>query len=359
MFEDFVQEPLAPVDQRMLFTALAGIGMRLDAKQRQNFLASFARTRGELHGFDRLDANEAGLLGVQISDLIVRQRDVIHAEFKWRSFVPLGNDAPVGAQSWSTVLWDATGMAELVANYGDNIRKVAAYAKKFSYPIETFALGYDWSVKDVDRAALAGVNYQNRKSNQVRQGFENRWEVLAALGLKAVNMYGLLNNPNVPVISATSVGGSAVWGSSGKNANDVLNDLLAAEDSVSTATNGVELPDTALFSLPKFRYLQNTPMFTGAGSNPRDTILKVYLDRSKSVRNIDYWLPLGTADAAGTGPRAVFYRREPLALHFEMPKAPTELPAQPKNLVLDVNSYAYAGGVVFERPLSAVYMDGM
>lgn len=352
-------QPLEPVDQRQLFAALAAIGKRLDGKGRENFLKSYARTRGELHGFNRLDANEAGLFGVQLEYLVSRQRDIKRAEFKWRLLVPVGSDAPAGALSWTAQFWDAAGMAEIVANYGDDIRKVGVFAKKYTYPIETFALGYDWSVIDIDRAALGGVNYRNRKADAVRTGFEARWEQVASTGLKAVNMFGLLNNPNVPVISATSVGGSAVWGSAGKSANDVLNDLLAAEDSISTATQDVERPDTALFSLAKFRYLQKTPLFTGAGSNPRDTILKVYLDRSQSITAVDYWLPLATADAAGTGPRALFYRRDPNKVHLEMPKAPTELPPQVKNLVVDVNSYAYIGGVVFEYPLSAVYMDGM
>src|SRR5262245_36517519 len=115
MFEDYVQEPLAPVNHRRLFAALEGIGVaRLDEKERRNVLAAYARTRGEYLGFDRLDANEAGLLGVEIENLIARQRDVLRPEFKWRTFVPVGQDAPVGALSWSTVLWDATGMAELV-----------------------------------------------------------------------------------------------------------------------------------------------------------------------------------------------------------------------------------------------------
>lgn len=359
MFDLVVPEPLEPVDQRQLFDALAKVGKRLDAKGRANFLTSFARTRGELHGFERLDSNEAGLFGVQLEYLVGRQREIKYADFKWRLFVPVGSDAPAGAESWTATFWDAAGMAGIVANYGDDIRKVGAFAKRYTYPIRTFALGYDWSVIDIDRAALAGVNYRNRKSDAVKKGFEARWEQIAATGVKSMNMFGLVNNANVPVIAAASVGGSALWGSAGKSANDVLNDLLAAEDSVFTATSDAEKPDTALFSLAKFRYLQKTPIYTGAGSQPRDTILGVYLERSRSVRNVDYWLPLATADAAGTGPRAIFYKRDPEHVHLEMPKLPTELPPQAKNLVVEVNSYAYSGGVVFEYPLSAVYMDGM
>jgi hypothetical protein len=38
---------------------------------------------------------------------------------------------------------------------------------------------------------------------------------------------------------------------------------------------------------------------------------------------------------------------------------PRELPPQAKNLALSVESWARAGGVAWEYPLSAVYMDGI
>lgn len=355
---DGLPTQLEAFDKKKLLVACEAVGAHLDGEERENFLKCFSKHRGDIFGYERLDANEGGLFGVQLEYLISRQRDIKYAEYKWRLFVPVTKDAPAGAETWAAYFWDAVGMAKIIANYADDVPLVATFAKKFAYTIETFALGYDWSVLDIERAAMGGVNYRNRKANAVTKGFEARFESIASIGFAAAGITGLLNNANVPVISATSVGGSAVWGSSGKSANDVLNDLLAAEDSIITTTKGTERPDTALFSLPKFRYLQNTPMFTGAGSNPEVTILSTYLKRSANIRGVDWWLPLATADAAGTGPRALFYKRDPEHVHMEMPKDPTELPAQVKGMAVVINSWCRNGGVVFEYPLSAVYMDG-
>jgi hypothetical protein len=85
----------------------------------------------------------------------------------------------------------------------------------------------------------------------------------------------------------------------------------------------------------------------------------VYLARSAFVTNVDWWMPLATADAAGTGPRGIWYRRDPRYVHFELSMPPRELPPQAKNLALAVESWARAGGVAWEYPLSAVYMDGI
>jgi hypothetical protein len=357
---DGVLQTLDPLKPARVGELCELVGRRLDSQaELDNVLRSMSHTRAEMFGMERLDANETALFGRQLEYISTRLRETKRPELKWRSFVPVTSEVPAGAEQWTYYMWDAAGMADIVANYGDDIKRVAVTAKKYSFDIASWALGYDWSVLDIERAAMAGVNYRNRKSNQVTKGFELRFESMAALGYGGANIKGLLNNANVPVIAAAVVGGSAVWGSSGKSANDVLNDLIAMEDSILTTTKGVETPDSLLLSLPKYRYIQNTPVFTGAGSDPSETILKVFLERSRYVTGVDWWHPLATANASANGPRACMYKRDPEHVHFEMPMAPRELPAQVKNLALEVNSWCRAGGVVFEYPLSAVYMDGL
>ena len=348
-----------PLNEADIAAKLVEIGARCDGEQLQNVMLAMANTRAILYGVDRLDANETALFGRQLEYVSARAREIRRPELKWRQFVPVTSEAPPGAETWAYYLWDALGMAEIVANYADDIRRVAVTAQKVSFDIETYALGYDYSVLDIERAAMAGVNYRNRKSDQVRRGFELRFERVAAIGQPGTSIKGLLNNANVPLLTASNVGGTTPWGSGTKQPSDVLTDLLTMEDSIITTTKGVETPDTLLLPLNKFRYLQKTALYSGAGADPEDTLLRVFLERSANVRDVDWWLPLATADAAGTGPRAVMYRRDAEHVHFELPLSPTELPPQAQNLALNVNSWARAGGVAFEYPLSAVYMDGI
>jgi hypothetical protein len=352
-------QPLDALDRPQLVNTLASVGVRLDAAPLDNLMRAMSATRAELYGLERLDANETVLFGQQLEFISARLRDIKRPELKWRNFVPVTSEVPPGAETWAYYTWDSVGMAEIVANYADDIRRVATSGTKQTFGIETYALGYDWSVLDIERAAMAGVNYRNRKADAVRRGFELRFERVASVGQLGVNIKGLLNNANVPLTTAASVGGSTVWGSAGKSANDVLTDLMNAEDAILNLTKGIETPDTMLMSLAKFRYLQHTPLFTGAGSNPKDTILSVFLERSDYIRNVDWWHPLATADVAGTGPRLVMYRRDPEHEHLEMPMAPRELPPQPEGLAVAINSWTRLGGVVFEYPLSALYVDGI
>lgn len=347
------------LDSHALAEQLAQLGKRLDPTQFANVVRAIAHTRASIHGIDRLDANETALFGRDLEFISGRLRETHKPALKWRNFVPVSSEAPPGAETWSYRMWDSTGMAEIVANFADDIRRVAVLAKKQSYDIATYALGYDYSVLDLERAAMAGVDYQNKEAEAVRLGFEQRLEKIAAIGQPGTTIKGLVNHPNVPVIAASVVGATSAWGTGTKTPEDVLKDLIAAEDSILVATNGVESPDTALFPLSEYRYLQNTPLYTGAGADPEDTILRVYLARTAFVQQVDWWLPLATADAAGTGPRGIWYRRDPRYVHLELTQPPKELPPQAKNLALSVESWARAGGVAWEYPLSAVYMDGI
>jgi len=350
---------LAPIDPNRLTNSLEQIGLRLDAGELDRFCASFALTRAATHGLERLDANDTAFFRTQLEYISQRLREIRYPALKWRLFVPVTSEAPAGADTWSYYAWDSAGIAELIANYADDVRRVAVTSTKVTYDILSYALAYDWSVLDVKRASMAGVDYRNRKADAVRRGFEQRFERLAALGEPGSSIRGLLNNANVPVVAAANVGGTTVWGSGTKTPQDVLNDLLAGETAILVATKGVESPDTLLLPLAKLRYIQNTSLYTGAGADPSDTILSVYLERTQYVRNVDWWQYLDLADAAGTGPRAVWYRRDEEHVHFELTEAPNEQAPQQQNFALVVNSMARAGGVAWELPLSGVYMDGI
>lgn len=343
------------------------IGFEVDREKLEGVMNAMARARALWMGTHRLDANDTAFFTEQLRFISQRSREIRKPLLKWRQYVPVTNEAPPGAESWSYYQWDGNGMAEMISNYSDDVRLVGVNAKPFSFPLLPYASGYEWSLQDVERAALAGQPGQNgltndylaKKVTEVARSFERRFEQVAAIGEKGTSITGLVNNPYVPVTTAANVGGTTAWGSGTKTPKDVLDDLFAGESAIITATKEVERPDTLLMPLSKLLYIKNTPLYTGAGSDPADTIMSVYLERSEYVRSIGSWAFLGNANAAGNGPRAIWYQRDPSAVHMEVPLEPTEIPPQAVNFAIKVLSRAKSGGVVFERPLSALYMDGI
>lgn len=353
-------QTLAPYSRDQIAGELSGLSSeRLDAAEVDRIYNAMIVHRAELYGADRLDANETMILEHQLEQMRARSVDVQRPEFKARRLVPVTSEIDPGAESWAYSIWDRAGMAKVVANYADDIPKVAMFAKKYTHTIESIALGYEWSWLDLLRTARAGVPLRARKADAVRTGFESKIDEIAAIGIKETGLTGLLNSANVPQINAAppATGLSSAWGGADKKPPEVLADLIAMEDAIISTTKGVLSPDTLVLPLAQYRYITRTPLYTVAPANPTDTILKVFLEQSQSVRNVDWWHFAATAD--GGNPRAVMYPRNPSVVHLEIPQEQQELPPQHKNLSFEINSVGRIGGVAFEYPLGAVYMDGI
>lgn len=351
---------LPPLNRDRLAAEIARLSTeRIDAADIDRIYRGMVVHRAELYGRDRLDANETIILDLELEQKRARLVEVKRPELKARRLIPVTSEMDPGADSWSYQIWDRAGMAKIIANYSDDIPKVALSAKKFSYTQETIALGYEWSWLDMLKAARAGKPLKARKSDAVREGFEMRIEEIGAIGIKETGVTGLLNNVNVPQISVSpaAAGGSAAWDGGKKTPWEILGDLQAMEEAIIFSTKGIHSADTLVLPHRRLRYIAKTPISTQNGANPRDTILKVFLDQSDTIRNIEWWRYCDTANAGG--PRAIAYRRDPSHVHFEIPLEQQEQPPQAKNLALEVNSVGRIGGVAFEYPLSAVYLNGI
>jgi hypothetical protein len=351
---------LAPIDRDQLAAQLAMLSHeRLDAAEVDRIYGAMVVHRAQMYGAHRLDANETAILELQLQQMRARTADVQYAEFKARRLVPMTSEIDPGAESWSYAQWDRVGMAKVVANYADDVPMVATFAKKFVQTVESLALGYEWSWLDMLRTAKAGVPLRARKSEAVRTGFEQRIEQIAAIGLPETGLTGFLNNGNVPLIHAApaAAGGNAPeWDGDDKTPEEKVADLHAMEDAILINTKGVHAPDTLVMPLQEFRHATTTPLTVG-NTDPTKTILSVFLAKSKFIRNVEWWTYAD--DAALDEPIFAMYRRDPTMVHFELPQEQQEQPPQAKNLAMQVLSVGRVGGVAFEYPLSAVYMDSI
>lgn len=351
---------LAPYNRDTIAAECARLGSeRLDAAQLDRLHRAMIVHRAELYGRDRLDANETVILENTLEQMRSRVVEVKRPELKARRLIPVTSEMDPGSESWAYSIWDRAGMAKVIANYSDDIPKVAVFGRKVSFTQETIALAYDWSWLDMLRTAKSGVPLKARKANAVREGFEQKIEEIGAIGIPETGVKGLLNNVNVPVISAAppAATGSTAWSAGKKTPDEILADLMAMEDAIDANTKGVHQADTLLLPKNRLRYIAKTPMSTQNGADRKDTILKIFLEQSESIRNVDSWRYLDTVNAGG--PRAVMYRRDPTHVHFEIPLEQQEQPPQAKNLAMEIISVGRIGGVAFEYPLSAVYMNGI
>jgi hypothetical protein len=137
---------------------------------------------------------------------------------------------------------------------------------------------------------------------------------------------------------------------------EILDDLNTIVRTMVVSTKEVWKPDTLLLPTTRFELISNRVMQAGVDTR---SVLRVFLENQTHIKNVDSWSQLDTADAAGTGPRAVVYCRDPECLELVIPQEFEQLPPQAQNLTFKVACHMRIGGVVLYYFLAMLYADGI
>jgi hypothetical protein len=322
-----------------------------------NYLELILETLG-LTADARWDAKYTAALDLQLEELRAQTYDIKYPELKARKLVPVDNSVDPGAEAVAYHQWDDVGMANIIANYADDLPMVDALAEKFTQPIHGMGDAYQYSVQDLRRAAMAGNQLDTRRPRAARRAIERRIDDIAATGHAKGNLKGLINHPNVTILSAANDGTSTRWvtGRSPAKAPDLIKaDMHAAVTNIWTVTKQVHQPNTILLPTVEYGHISQQQV----GTENQTTILQSFLANNPFITMVDFWYKLDTADAAGTGPRMVTYQRDPEVLQLVIPQDFEQFPPQAKNLAFIVPCHARIGGVQVYYPLAIVYTDGL
>jgi hypothetical protein len=318
--------------------------IRVDAATVRD-VQSLARTFGL-----RLDARESAVLARQLEYIKARTYDVKYAALKARSFIPPSSDAPSGADSITYRQWDMMGMAKVIANYADDLPMVNAFCKEFTTPVKSIADGFQYSIQDLRAVAMSGQKLDTARAAAARRVMEQAVDEVAAFGLPEAGMPGFLNHPNIPIVSVIT----GTWATA--TAIQILGDMYELSSSIHIATKETFSADTLLLDSVSFKRVASTP---ASSTIPDKTILQVFLDTDPYIKNVDQWLKLDTANAAGTGPRIMAYARDPEVVQLEIPQEFEQFPPQARNLAFVIACHLRIGGTVVRYPLALAYMDGI
>jgi len=299
----------------------------------------------------RWDDKFTAALSRQLEFVKARTFDVVYPEMKARRFFPVSNEADSGAETITYEQWDSFGMANVIANYADDIPESDVLVEEFTAKVKGFASSFKWSIQDLRRSAMANSNLQSRKAMAARRSVENRLEDVGAFGVLNGGLTGGLNNANIPVTPAP-VGNWTLL----TPADDIINDLNTLVDAIVVANKETFLPDTLIVPTEKFSILAQKRVSTTGDTGT--TILQQFVASNPYINTIESWFKARLADAGGTGPRIMAYKRSPEVLSFEIPQEFETMPPQAKNLAFKVPVHARAAGVLVYYPLACGYMDG-
>jgi hypothetical protein len=297
----------------------------------------------------RLDAGETAVLARQLEYIYAQTYDVKYAELKARRFIPVDTSVDPGAEFYTYRQWDMFGMAEIIANYADDLPRVDVLAKEFPAPIKSLGASYGYSIQDLRRSAMAGSQLDSRRAMATRRANEQAVDQIAAFGNADAGLTGFTNHANVPLVAPDN----APWSSA--TALQIIPDLNKLANAIVTASLEVFEPDTLVLDTASFQIINTKPMSTTGDADK--TVLRFFLDNNPYIRNIDQWTKLTDAGAAGVT-RLVCYKRDPEVLSLVIPQEFEQFPPQARNLEFVIPTHSRIGGVSVRYPLAMAYMDG-
>lgn len=313
-----------------LQTVLAALGIRFDEND------------------ERMDAKYSAILARELEFVRAQTYDIVYPDKKARMLIPVDTTVPAGAETIQYDQWDLFGMAHVISNYADDLPMVDVLKERFSTVVQTIGDAYQWSIQDLERVAMVpGANLSQRRAGAARMVIENKIEDIAAFGLPIGGLRGLLNHPNVTLVSPTT----GTWSTA--TAEQMCDDLNKLVEQVVTQTDETFPPNTVVMSST-----QRGQMATKKFTNTDTTALKWFLENNQYINSIETWAKSKLANAAGTGPRIACYRRDPVVMQLVIPREFTQQPPQARNLSFVVPCHARIGGVVVYYPLALAYMDG-
>ncbi len=261
--------------------------------------------------------------------------EIQYEDISLAGLVPINTNFGEWAPGYGQLIGDMTGQAEWQSTYAKDVPLADVNTDSVMAPLDEYAIGYQWNVGEVQKAALYGFNLPDRRARAARRGADQFQYDLAMIGSAVKGWTGLTNNANVTPVAAPATGDAAptsAWvlntGVGNKTPAEIvaeLNGLLMGPASVA-GTPGALLSNRIALPAVAFRYIATTPYGVDA---PGDTILtyfqrvNLYTQRTNQPVEVVELPMLATAATVGIagGGRAIAWRNsaDVLELPVAMP----------------------------------------
>lgn len=283
-----------------------------------------------------------------------------YPDHDYASLIPTDSSAPEWSAGMITYLTDTVGKAQFVSGMAKDIPLADVIRGQSDVNYELAALGYEFSLEEINRAALLGIPLTTLKADAAREGAMEMLYEIALIGRTTKGMAGLLNNASVTsgLVALNAGATSRLW--TQKTPNEILRDFDDLLTGGYIASKTIELADTLLISPERMAYL-NTRTVSDTNSETLLTFIKrtniytMITGQELTIRAVRF---LSTLGAGGTQ-RMVAYKRNPRTLTFHLPMPHKFLPVWqngPMNFM--VPGIFRTGGTEIRRPGAIRYADG-
>jgi hypothetical protein len=293
--------------------------------------------------------DEAGLfLERQLEFIRPQVFEVVYADIKYPTILPVTSEAGPGAQTFTFRIMDSTGEFKLIADAADDLPRADISQVEKSINIRSFGGSFGYTVQELRAAQMANIALEQRRAQAVRRAYEEKVEEVALFGEASVGLAGFFNNASVDVVTADK------WFTdSGVTAQEMLELLNYGVTGIINASQMKEQPDTILMAWNDYREIS-----TRRNSDSSDvTVLEYFLRTNPYITNIEPINQLDKTKSDLTTNRMVVYKRDPGKVQLHIPQPLELFPPQQRGLEFIVPAHARVGGVALYYPKSAIYVQ--
>jgi len=264
-----------------------------------------------------------------------------------------GNPWSVGTTFFTV---DTAGEAKFLSGAGTDMPFNKSTKDMASHDFAMIGSGWEWTLEEVNQAALYGVNLQNTDAMSATDKVERKLNGIAFSGSTEKNWTGFANSADVPRADVATPG--TFWPA--KTVDQMLADVDEVLGRVRTQTSEVEWADS--LALPPVAFRTAATKRLGAGDG-MITVLEylrknnIYTAETGQALSIYPVRELATASQDGGG-RMVAYRKDPEVLRFHLPMPRTVLQPRQKSIMgFETGIIARTGGTEWRLPKAAAYAD--
>ena len=281
------------------------------------------------------------------------------------ALLPISDELPVGAETYSYRILTFVGSAAILANSADDIPEIDAYAEKRVGQIRTIADAYSYSLEDMEAAEFTGMNIDAELAIGAREIIERTLDILGYDGDSKFNLLGWLNHANVPTYTVLNDGNENGGTNSTefrhKTPEQIYRDLRQFAAATRSATNRVETPEVIALPETQHSIVMETPYPTNSASG--ETVGTFFLKTQRAnPGGVQALVPAPYLAGKGAGGTdlMVSYRKRMNKIKYHIPLAFQQRPPSPeKRMKYEVVCRARSGGVQVTKPLSMRYASGI
>lgn len=311
--------------------------MKLDAFEQSEITNHLRRM-----GVEKADA--AGIWTVK--QLTASLNRVYEREYQPTSVVnlfPVTNEIPGHAKYFEYNELDGVGIAQIVADYSDDLPIVDALATEKQGKVFRFGNAFLISIDEIKAGAALNSSLQTRKQAIAFEAHDNLLDKLVWSGSAAHGINSVFNAPNVTQVTQSAGG----W----TDPIVATKDVTRLIDAIETATSGMHRANRILLPASARRLMQ------GLAANTAMSYQELFTRNNPGVE-LQYLAFLDNYDG-NNGKAAIAYEYDPLNMSIEIPEATNALPAQAKDLHFKIPVTSKSTGLVIYRPLTMAIMKGI